>query len=42
MIGIINRYTCDLMAVIITLFLVSFSWCFEFTSKLKQQGKQEK
>ena len=31
-----------LMTVDITLFLVSFSWCFEFTSKLKQQGKQEK
>ena len=32
----------SLMTVVITLFLVSFLWCFEFTSKLKQQRKQEK
>jgi len=30
------------MTVSHTLFLASFVWYFEFTSKLKQQGKQEK
>jgi len=30
------------MTVSHSMFLVSFSWYFEFTSKLKQQRKQEK